>query len=281
MFVSARVWQYVRWRHVSLTTMREMLRLSMPIVPSSISLWVVNLSNRIVIGGAMGLEANGIYAVANKIPNLFSMAYTTFNLAWTESATLAVEQDDQDAYYSRMTNQLIRFLTGVMLLLIAVTPVLFRFFINEQYREAFTHMPILFFGVFFSSMVSFYGAIYVAIRRTAQVGVSSAMGALLNIAINLLLIRSWGLYAASVSTAVSYLVICLYRMYDLNRVVKIRYDVGAIVRAMLCFAAAALLCCANAVWSTVLTLLLAIVYNVWENGPMLLGIVKMLRRRCG
>lgn len=47
----------------------------MPIVPSSIALWVVNLSDRLIIINFMGAAANGIYAVANKIPSLYSAAY--------------------------------------------------------------------------------------------------------------------------------------------------------------------------------------------------------------
>ena len=36
-----------------------MLKYSIPIIPSSISLWIVNLSDRLLVTGILGTDANG------------------------------------------------------------------------------------------------------------------------------------------------------------------------------------------------------------------------------
>lgn len=269
MFASAGVWQYISIREFSLSKLKEMLSLSVPIVPSSISLWIVNLSDRLVITSAIGIEANAIYGVANKIPNLFSMAYTTFNLAWTESATLAVGDKDTEAYYSDMIDKLVCFLTGIMLLLISTTPAIFGLLINSQYDSAYYQIPILFFGVFLNSVVQFYGAIYVAIKRTRQVGFSSAAGAILNLTINLLLVKRFGLFAASVSTALAYLIVCVYRVIDISTVLKIRYNIKHMLQALLIILISAIICFHRNNFCNAVNVIIAIIYNVIFNGEMI------------
>lgn len=279
MFASARVWEYISFGEFSKAKLKEMLSLSIPIVPSSISLWVVNLSDRLVITSVIGIEANAIYGVANKIPNLFSMAYTTFNLAWTESATLAVSDKDTEDYYSNMTDKLICFLTGIMLLLIAVTPMIFKLLINSQYESAYFQIPILFFGVFLNSIVQFYGAIYVAIKRTKQVGFSSAAGAVLNLAINLLFVRACGLYAASVSTALAYLIVCIYRIVDLNSVLKIHYNIKNVLLSILTMCISAIICFQRNNLLNIVNILIAIVFNVIFNGEMIKSCIMIVTKK--
>ena len=105
----------------------------------------------------------------------------------------------------------VRALIGVMLALIAVTPIIFKVLVKGDYGTAFFQVPILYFGIFFNSLVNFYSGIYIALKRTKQVGYSSVAGAAINALINIFLIGKIGLYAASISTAVSFLVIAVYR----------------------------------------------------------------------
>ena len=106
-------------------------------VPSSIALWVVNLSDRLIIIHFMGAAANGIYAVANKIPSLYSTAYGIFNLAWTETASKVSDDGNPAEYYTKLFSGLFKFLIGVMLALIAVTPIIFSVLVKGDYGAAF------------------------------------------------------------------------------------------------------------------------------------------------
>ena len=84
-------------------------------------------------------------------------------------------------------------------------------------------MPILFLGILVSSLTSFYGALYIALEKTKEVGISSFIGAILNIGINVVLISKIGLYAASISTFVSFLIILFYRIKKLDCYFKMTY----------------------------------------------------------
>ena len=102
-------------------------------------------------------------------------------------------------------------------------------------------------------------------KRTKEVGESSIAGALLNIIINIILIKEIGLYAASISTALSFAVIVLYRAYDLNKVINIKYNIKDITIGLLFFIVSSMMLYYQSIWSTVICLILAILYNLRYN----------------
>lgn len=204
--------------------MKEMLQYSLPIIPSSIALWVVNLSDRLLVIAFLGSSINGIYAAANKIPNLCGTAYSVFNLAWTENASRTSDDDDRNQYYSHLFNSLFAFMVGAVMVLMILSPIFYDILIDNKFSRGIEQMPPLFLGILFSCMVSFLGGIYVGLKKTKQVGISSAVGAGINLLINLLLIKRIGLFAASISTVVSFFLIFVYRIVDLKNYVGLEYD---------------------------------------------------------
>ncbi len=275
----SRMFKYIRLRQMSKEKMKELLKYSAPIVPSTISLWVCNLSNRLVITGFLGEGANGIYAVANKIPNLYTFAYNTFNLAWTESSVMAADDENRGAYYSDMFDKLLLFLTGALLLLYSVTPILFKILVrDESYAEAYNQIMILYIGVFLNSFVAFFGGIYTALKRTKQLGYSSIAGAVINFVLCFALIKVWGLYAASVATAVSYAIVLIVRVIDLRKAVKLKYSVAHIVFSIIFVTLFAILGW-QASWVTMVTsLVIAVAYNAIYNRKLVIGIFNKLLR---
>jgi len=274
MIVASGMLKYYKINCINKASLTQLLKFSAPIVPSSVALWVVNLSDRLIIIHFMGAAANGIYAVANKIPSLYSTAYNIFNLAWTETAARVSDDGNPAEYYTKLFHALFDFLIGVMLGLIAATPLIFKVLVKGNYGEAFYQVPILYFGIFFNSLVNFYSGIYIALKRTKQVGYSSVAGAILNALINIFLIKEIGLYAASISTALSFLIIALYRAYDLGKVIKIKYSLKDILLGMSCFTIASGFLLLNDFLLLLACWIIAICYNMKRNMPLLKKIVR-------
>ena len=109
----------------------------------------MRVSDRLVLSWFMGIEANAIYAVANRLPNIFSIVQSTFSLAWQENASISVEDEDSAQYYGKMFDNIFSLLVGCMALLIAFTPIIFRILIRGDYDEAYNHIPILYLAMMF------------------------------------------------------------------------------------------------------------------------------------
>lgn len=262
------LWVYIDKQYFSFQVLKELLSYSWPMIPNNLSNWVLKLSDRLVITAVLGVEANAVYAVANKIPNLFVTVQSTFVYAWQENASLAVNDADVDAYYSNIFSSIFKMLVGIMALVIAVTPIMFTLLIRGDYADAYYQMPLLFMAMMFSCTSSVLGGIYIAHKKTRSVGITTIVAAACNLLIDLLCVHSLGITAGSVSTLISYIVLTIYRMWDVQKIQKIKYDYKSIIfwLVILC-----LMCIANWIdklWLNVVNVGVGIIVAYISNGEL-------------
>ena len=233
---------YLSYKICSVKKIKELLSYSWPMVPNNLSNWVLKLSDRLVITAVLGVEANAIYAVANKIPNLLSLAQLVMVMAWQENASIAVKDKDADKYFSKLFDIILSLMVGVTAVLIAFTPVMFRILIRGDYDQAYTQMPILILGMFFYCMSAFQGGIYVAHKKTKSVGITTMTAAGINLIIDLLFVKSWGITAGSISTLAAYFALYIFRMHDSLKFQPMDYKVVKQVGLFVFLACMLLMC---------------------------------------
>lgn len=264
---------------LSRKTLLEMLNYSWPMIPNSLSNWVLSFSDRAVLTAFMGLEANAIYSVANKIPALFTTVQGTFVFAWQENASLASKDSDADTYYAEMFDSIFGILVGIMALLIAATPILFWLLIRGDYKEAYYQMPILFMDMLFSSMASFIGGIYVAHKKTRSVGVTTILAAACNLVIDLVFVHKIGIFAASISTLVSYVFLTIYRMVDVQKFQKVKFNTGRFCLLIALLVLMCAICWIDTVALNVLNIILGCIIAVVVNRKIMKSILLTLKNK--
>lgn len=228
LMLRAGIYKYLRVSSVDGEEIKRLLAYSWPMVPNALSMWVMQVSDRLVVSFFLGVASNAIYAVANKLPSIMTLAQTSIVQAWQENASQAANDKDVGRYYSKTFNMVLGFTAGLLSLLISLSPLLFKILVKGNYDEAYTQLPILFMSMLFFSMASFLGGIYVAFYKTKSIGITTVIAAALNLLIDVSLIRYIGLYAASLSTQLSYIFLFTYRMLGVKKFVNIVYDVRRI-----------------------------------------------------
>lgn len=223
LFLKGGIYKYIDIKTFSAKKTKQMLQYSWPMIPNSLSMWVMRVSDRLVIVAYMGVAANAVYGVANKIPSILNYVHTTFNMAWQESASMASKDNDAGKFYSSMFELLFNLVSGGMALLLGITPAIFAIFVRGDYTEAYNQIPVLYIAIFFCCLSSFWGGIYVAYRRTKSVGLTALAAAACNLIVDITTIKWLGLYAASGSTLVSYLALCIFRVVDTRKFVNLTY----------------------------------------------------------
>ncbi|MFT3952389.1 MAG: oligosaccharide flippase family protein [Oscillospiraceae bacterium] len=221
LFCRVGIFSYFSFEEISIQKIKKLLSYSWPMVPNALSNWVLSLSDRLLIVGFLGIESNAIYAAANKIPNLAKTLQGTFASAWQENASLSVDDKDASGYYSKIFDKTNGIVIGLVAMLIATAPLFFFLLIRGDYEKAYPQMAILYVGVYFSCMSTFLGGIYVAYMRTKSVGLTTLAAAVCNIGINLIAMPHIGLFAASISTMVSYALLFLFRIINMRKFNKI------------------------------------------------------------
>lgn len=220
-FVALRMRNF-RWvSSFSFASLRELLVFSLPLIPYTLCWWVIGASDRVVITHMLGIGYNGIYAVANKFPSLFNMVSGIFQTAWIESAYENVNDRERNRYYERMINSAVRFYMACCIGVTVLLPFVFSRLVNAEYRDAYYYIPILLLAAMFHTISSMYGAMYFALKQVRKVMFSTMLAAVINLAVNLLLIQKIGLYAAAFSTLAAYLSNMLFRYFDIHRLLGI------------------------------------------------------------
>ena len=219
-FLKRKIYKYIKPKQFDKKILKVIIKYSVPLIPNMISWWIVSASDRTIISAVIGIAQNGIYSAANKFSGVFTTLYSVFNLTWTESASININSEDRDEFFSKILDFVIRFFGCLCLGTIAVMPFAFNILINEKFAEAYYQIPILILGSVFNILVSFVGSIYVAKKLTKEIAKTSVISAVINIFVNIVLIKSIGLYAASISTVIAYALMFIYRWIDVKKYVK-------------------------------------------------------------
>lgn len=221
-FVKKKIYKYIDIKQNDKNLLKDIIKYSVPLIPNMISWWIVSASDRTIISAVIGVAQNGIYSAANKFSGIFSTLYSVFNLTWTESASININSEDRDEFFSKIFDFIVRFFGSLCLGTIAVMPFVFGILVNEKFAESYYQIPILILGSVFNILVSFLGSVYVAEKLTKEIAKTSIIAAIINIVVNIALINQIGLYAASISTVIAYLAMFIYRWIDVKKYVSIK-----------------------------------------------------------
>lgn len=266
-FLKLKIGQYVSLSRtvINADLQRELVRFAWPLVPSAVSWWFIRTFDRTLVTVIAGFAANGIYAAASKYTLIFNALYGVFDMSWTESASEHINSKDRDSFFSSVYNKSFRFFTSLAVGLILVTPFVFSALIGEEFSQAQEYIPILIIGGLLSAFVSQYSVIYIAKKLTKEVLVTSVSAAVISVILNLILISYIGALGASIGLAVTFLVMAVWRHYDIKKYVNVRFERFIFIKIACTLVIASSLYYIGNIWIDVINLsvtgLLAIVFG--------------------
>ena len=101
-FITKKLNKYIEPKKYDKKVLKEIIKYSVPLIPNMISWWIVSASDRTIISTVLGVAQNGIYSAANKFSGVFTTLYSVFNLTWTESASININSEDKNEFFSRI-----------------------------------------------------------------------------------------------------------------------------------------------------------------------------------
>lgn len=259
--------QFISKKDLSRKTLSEMLRYSIPLVPNNLSWIIISLSDRLMLSFMTGIDANGIYSVANKFPNIVYTCYGFFSTAWKESAARILKEDNKSAYYNSIYKDIKFFLKAIVLGLIAVMPFAFPILVDSSYGDAYVYIPILVISIYYTNMSNFYGGIFTAYKDTKIMGATTVMAAITNIVINLIFIPKFGIYAATFSTLISNFIVYVYRRVRLTDYIRLKEKFNYVFWILLVITLASYYY--NNMITNVITFIVVLAYCIFTNWNLL------------
>lgn len=263
----------------SWSSLKEMLRYSLPLVPNALSWWVMSASDRLIVAFVLGNSATGILAVAQKFSTVYSNMYTMFHMSWSESASLHINEGDKDSFLQEIINSMLRLFASVAVGIIVIMPFVFPILVNEGYDAAYNVIPIYILSAFFNVVQGLYSVVYIALKKTKQIARTTMLAAVINFLVNILCIGYIGIYAAAISSVVSYLAISVYRYYDIKKYVHAPIRAKDFVIISVLFAAAFVSYYIRNLMICAAVLILEAAFCAWFNWDFLRQAILILKRK--
>lgn len=222
-----RLWKLLI-RHPQKGMSCQMLKYSIPLIPTTVFWWITSVSDRYMVTEFLGADANGLYSVAYKIPTILTLLSGIFLEAWQFSAISEAEGSEKAhiRFYSQVWQifQAVMFVAGSAVIALCREEI--RLLAAAEYYDAWIYVPVLSFAMVFSTFATFFGSVYMVTKKSSLSFWTAMAGAGTNLALNLLLIPSMGIQGAAVATAVSYLLSFIIRMVTTRRLIPFRLSAG-------------------------------------------------------
>lgn len=221
-----------------------MLRYSIPLIPATIFWWITSVSDRYMVAYFLGTDANGLYAVACKIPTVLTLLSTIFMEAWQFSAIQEATGDREVhiRFYTQVWSAFLAVMVMAGSVIIVLCRLEIRMLSTQQYYEAWKYIPTLSMAMVFSAFSSFMGSVYVVTEKSRLSLWTALWSALANIFLNFLLIPRIGIQGAAIATLASYVLCFAIRALTSRRLIPFTLFTPRLIGSGLLLAIQSLLC---------------------------------------
>lgn len=213
---------------------KAIIRFAIPMIPTTVMWWIINVSDNFFVSEMLGFAESGIYKAAYRLPNMIALLSGIFSQAWNMSAISEKNSRTIAKFYSDVFSafQSFVFVVGAGMLLL-IKPII-SVICAEDFHIAYIYTPFLVLAVVYSCFATFMGSIYVASKQSTRSMVTTAVGAVVNIGLNALLIPFMKNHGAAVATCVSFFTVFVIRVVDTKKIVFMNIRLRKLVTNTIC-----------------------------------------------
>lgn len=207
----------------------QMLKYCVPLIPTVILWWIINVSDRYMVTYFIGSSANGLYTAASKIPNFVILFAQIFIDAWQLSAVDEYESEGRADFFTKVFRVYSGGVFAVASALILFCQLFTKILVAPSYYESWQYVPILIIATTYSCIVNFLASVYMAEKKSLMALLTAMSGTVTNIVLNLILIPKMGATGAAVATVCAFMVVFITRGANTRQYIKINFHLPLMI----------------------------------------------------
>ena len=212
----------------------KMLVFGFPLMFSNMALFVLNFSDRFFLQHLRSLEVVGVYAVGYKFGYMLNyLLVQPFLVMWQGRMYVVHRNPDHENVFGQMFVLYSLLLTYAGLGLAVLSPEIVRFMVGARFAGSQDVIPVVGFAYVFFGIAYFAQTGMYVTERTRLVGGVSAAAAILNLGLNFVLIRQFGMMGAAWATLLSFLAIAAGSYAASQRVLPLALGGGRVAAALI------------------------------------------------
>jgi O-antigen/teichoic acid export membrane protein len=227
----------------SLPILSSMLKFGLVMVPGSISLLILQASDRFMLTylSVNKMHDAGIYSAGYRIGMIMHFLISIISLVYYPYAVKIAGQEKARTINRQVFNYFILFglILGSAIILFAQE--FFRVLIDQRF---FISHQVVFSGVISAFLYGIFNIININFyihKRAKNITLAVAIGSLLNIVLNFLLIPNYGIFGAAVASIIAYFVLLCINFLASRVLFKTKYNFSYIVLSALILSSLAVL----------------------------------------
>ncbi|MBS1514731.1 MAG: oligosaccharide flippase family protein [Bacteroidetes bacterium] len=184
------------------------LLFALPGIPTLLSSWVLDLSDRIFIERYFSLTEVGIYSLSYKIAGIALILSSSFNLAYRPVFFRLANSEEQETTRKNIYDFNNLFLVLLLFFFFALSffsKEIIVLFFDSSYSSAYLYIPVIALAYFLSVMGGLIARYFEQSKKMKQNMYIYIFSSLVNVAFNFLLIPSLGAFGAAYSTLLAML----------------------------------------------------------------------------
>jgi O-antigen/teichoic acid export membrane protein len=209
----------------------------MPTIPGSLSSWIVNSSNRYVIGLLMGTTFVGYYSPGSTLGNMINLFIAPISFILPAVLSKHYDENELDEVEGILNSSLKYFLAlgipaafGLSLLSFPILVVLAT---PEIAAQGYLVTPFVALGALFLGALAIVSQIILLEKKSALSGSIWVVAAILNLGLNFLLIPKAGILGAAITTLLTFGFAFAMTTYYARKDLKIHFDTGFMLKSLI------------------------------------------------
>ncbi len=221
--------------------LQNLLELGIPFLFTGLGMWILDISDRLILNAFAGQESVGIYTLGYKFASIFNIVILgPLSLFWTPFifSRSATEGPEAIRKTSARALPLLTLVGGLILILIATgAPDIIRLMSDKSdYLLATPMIPFLALAPFLYMLSYPAGSAILQSKQVRYSGYSMLIAATINVLLNLTLVPQISFYGSTISTVAGYLALCGLQYLWAHKVFPIHYNWSRVVRILICMA---------------------------------------------
>ena len=224
--------QFIR-SSMDLILLKKMLAYSIPMIPNALFWWIGVSINRFFITGMIGIGASGLFAAAQKIPNLLNTFSGIFQQAWQLSAFQEFKKKDISGFFATVFKLYHGGIAIVSTGIIALAQWLASFMLQKDFYYAWPMISVMILAFYFNILNAYYGTIYTSAMKTKHLMTTTVAGAVSSVICTWLLIPIAGIYGAGIAMVISNALVLVLRVITAKKILVFKVDWPSVIVTML------------------------------------------------
>lgn len=193
------------------------LKISLPIIPHGLSQVILSVANRIMIKYLYNATKAGIFSFTYTVSMIPQILFQSVTSVWEPWFFERLNHNDL-RQIKQKSNMFCLLISLVFVMMACFTPEIVKILATEEYYEAIDISIIVLIGCYFATLYNIPCEVEYYYKKTKHIATSTFLCALINVGLNIILMRYYDYKIAAYVTLFSYFLYFIFHMYMSYRI---------------------------------------------------------------